>query len=109
MDHAGATLEANQLDAYFSKSTPGQPSELKRAVATGSVTVVEPGRRAAGDRAEYFAADGRIELSGGPPMLYDTEKGFTTGRVLTFFTGSDSLQVDGGQGSRALSKHRLSQ
>jgi len=109
MDHAGATLEADQLDAYFSKSTARQPSELERAVANGSVIVVEPGRRATGDRAEYFAADGRIELSGGPPTLYDTAKGFTTGRILTFFTGDDTLQVDGGQGSRALSKHRLSQ
>ena len=109
MDHAGATLEAERLDAYFSKSTPGQPSELERAVATGSVNIVEPGRRGAGDRAEYFAAEGKIELSGGPPTLYDTEKGFTTGRILTFFTGSDTLQVDGGKGSRALSKHRVSQ
>jgi lipopolysaccharide export system protein LptA len=109
MDHAGATLEAERLDAYFSKGTPGQPSELQRAVATGSVNIVEPGRRGAGDRAEYFAAEGKIELSGGPPTLYDTEKGFTTGRILTFFTGSDTLQVDGGKGSRALSKHRVSQ
>jgi lipopolysaccharide export system protein LptA len=109
MDHAGAALEANRLDAYFSKALSGQASELERAVASGSVTIVQTGRRAAGDHAEYFAADGRIELSGGPPTLYDTEKGLTTGRVLTFFTGSDTLQVDGGQGSRALSKHRLSQ
>ena len=109
MDHAGATLEAERLDAYFSKAIPGQPSELERAVATGSVNVVEPGRRATGDRAEYFAAEGKIELSGGPPTLYDTEKGLTTGRILTFFTGSDTLQVDGGKGSRALSKHRVSQ
>jgi lipopolysaccharide export system protein LptA len=109
MDHAGATLQADRLDAYFSRAAGMQPSELERAVATGSVTIAQPGRRAAGDRAEYFAADGRIELSGGPPTLYDTEKGLTTGRVLTFFTANDTLQVDGGQGSRALSKHRLSQ
>lgn len=108
MDQAGATLEADRLDAFFSKAAPGQPSELERAVANGSVTVVEPGRRATGDHAEYFAAEGRIELSGGPPTLCDTEKGFTTGQTLTFFMRSDTLQVDGGQGFRALSKHHYS-
>jgi len=108
MDHGGATLEADRLDAYFSKAIPGQPSELERAVANGSVTVVEPGRRATGNHAEYFAASGKVELSGGPPTLYDAQNGFTTGRVLTFFTRDDTVQVDGGEGSRALTKHHLS-
>jgi lipopolysaccharide export system protein LptA len=108
MEQGDATLEADRLDAHFSKATPGQPSKLERAVASGSVIVVEPGRRATGDRAEYFAYDGKIELTGGPPTLYDAQNGFTTGRILTFFTRSDTLQVDGGQGFRALSKHHLS-
>jgi lipopolysaccharide export system protein LptA len=108
MRQGDATLEADRLDAHFSEATRDQPSELERAVASGSVVVVEPGRRATGNHAEYFAADGRIELSGGPPTLYDAQNGFTTGQILTFYTRSDTLQVDGGEGFRALSKHHLS-
>jgi len=78
-------------------------------VAEGQVRVVQPGRRAAGNRAEYFAGEGRIVLSGGPPSLYDAEKGFTTGQRLTFFIHDDTLRVDGGDESPTLSRHRIAQ
>lgn len=109
MISSGATLQADQLEAYFTQSAPAEASKLQRAEADGRVTVVEPGRRATGDRAEYFAATGKIVMTGGPPTLYDSEKGFVTGRSLTFSVLNDSLLIDGGPGSRTMSKHRLSQ
>jgi len=109
LDASGATLLANRLEAYFTAESPGQPSKLDHAVAEGHVTVVQPGRRAAGNRADYVAATGKIVMTGGPPTLYDAQRGFATGQTLTFFTGNDTLLVGGGKGSRALSKYHQSQ
>lgn len=109
MDSSGATLECDRLDAYFTAPEPGQPSQLDRAVADGTVVLLEPGRRGTGDHADYLALEGKIVMTGGPPSLYDAQKGFTTGRSLTFFTQDDSLIVDGGAGFRSLSEHRLTQ
>ena len=105
MDASGATLSSDRLDAYFT-AQPGGASTLDHAVADGSVTVVQPGRRAAGHHAEYDAVGGKVVLTGGPPTLYDFEKGYVTGRVLTFYNQGGSLLVDGGDGYRTLSQHR---
>jgi lipopolysaccharide export system protein LptA len=109
MDSSGATLECGRLDAYFTAPEPGQPSQLDHAVAEDHVMLTEPGRRGLGNRADYFAREGKIVMTGGPPSLYDAQKGFTTGRTLTFFTQDDSLIVDGGSGFRSRSEHHLSQ
>jgi lipopolysaccharide export system protein LptA len=103
------TLEANRLDAYFSNLPSGKDVELQRAVADGDVKVTQPGRRATGNHAEYFAAEGKIAMSGGPPTLYDAEKGSTTGQRLTFYIRDDRLLVDGGDESPTISRHRIVQ
>ncbi len=103
------TLKADRVDLYFSTTANLEASEVERAVADGHVTVVEPTRHASGEHAEYYAAPGKILVTGGPPALYDTEKGFTTGQRLTFFIHDDRLLVDGGNESPALSQHRISQ
>ncbi len=103
------TLEADGMDVYFSSAASLEQTELERAVAEGHVIVVQPARRATGNRAEYFAREGKILLSGGPPSLYDAEKGFTTGQRLTFFIRDDRLRVDGGDESPTLSRHRIAQ
>ena len=102
-------MEAERLDVYFAAAPSAEESEVERAVAEGRVTVVQPGRRAAGEHGEYFAREGRIVLTGGPPSVYDAEKGFTTGRRLTFYIHDDRLQVDGGDKSPTLSRHRIAQ
>jgi len=97
------------MDVYFSSAASVEQTELERAVAEGHVSVVQPTRRAKGNRAEYFAREGRILLSGGPPTLYDAEKGFVTGQRLTFHIHDDTLRVDGGDESPTLSRHRIEQ
>jgi lipopolysaccharide export system protein LptA len=101
------TMEADKMDVYFSQMGTNQDSEVERAVAEGHVVVVQPGRRANGEHGEYLAGPGKIVLTGGPPTLYDEEKGFTTGRRLTLFAHDDRLIVDGGDGAPSLSKHRV--
>ena len=103
------TLDADRLEVFFSQAGTVEESEVDRAVAEGHVRVIQPGRRASGDHAEYFAGPGKIVLTGGPPSLYDADKGFTTGQRLTFFIHDDRLFVDGGDESPTLSKHRVAQ
>jgi lipopolysaccharide export system protein LptA len=103
------TMEADKMDVYFSQIGTNRESEVDRAMAEGRVVVVQPERRATGEHGEYFAGPGKIVLTGGPPIIYDVEKGSTTGQRLTLFVHDDRLLVDGGGGSPSLSKHRVAQ
>lgn len=103
------TLQADRMDVYFSSQGSPDQSQIERTVADGHVQVTQPGRRANGEHAEYFAAAGEIVMTGGPPTLNDVEKGFTTGQRLTFFIHNDRLFVDGGGDSPTLSRHRVAQ
>ena len=103
------TLDSDRLDVYFSEGGSVEQSEVERAVADGHVVVTQPGRRATGEHAEYYAGPGKIVLTGGPPTLYDEQMGFTTGQRLTFFIHDDRLIVDGGEHSPSITKHRVAQ
>ncbi len=101
------TMEGDKMDVYFSRLGTSQESEVERATADGHVVVIQPGRRATGEHGEYLAGPGKIVLTGGPPNIYDVEKGFTTGRRLTVFVHDDRLLVEGGEGAPSLSEHRV--
>jgi lipopolysaccharide export system protein LptA len=101
-------LRADVLDLYFSAPDNGsQNSQVERAVAAGHVRVTQPLRYAEGTRAVYDARAGKIVLTGGPPTLYDQEKGLISGQRLTFYVHDDRLQVEGGYNSPTVSKHRV--
>ncbi len=104
-----ATLRSDRMDIFFSPANKSGNSQIERALATGNVMVVQPGRRATGEQAEYFAEGGKIILSGGSPQIYDEERGFATGRQLTFFIRDDRIFLDGGDQTPTLSKHRVPQ
>ncbi len=101
------TMQGDKMDVYFSRLGTSRDSEVERAMAEGHVVVTQPGRRASGDHGEYFADSGKIILTGGPPNIYDAEKGFTTGRRLTLFVHDDRLLVEGSDGAPSLSQHRV--
>ena len=109
LESAGTTLTADALDVFFAPASTGDVSEIERAVGSGHVVVVHETRRGMGDRAEYWAKDGKIELSGGPPVLYDAGRDYLTGRRLTFFLADDTVLVDGDARSPTFSKHRIPQ
>jgi lipopolysaccharide export system protein LptA len=109
LETQNTTLRTDRLDVFLTPSNRPGASAVERAVAEGHVTVVQPTRRATGERAEYFAGPGKILVTGGPPALYDAQKGFTTGRQLTFFLRDDRIFLDGGEKSPTLSKHRIPQ
>ena len=103
------TLSSDRMDVFFSQGETVERSEVTHAEAEGHVKVTQPGRHGSGERAEYFAESGKIVLTGGPPSLFDEEKGFTTGQRLTFFIHDDRLFVDGGEKSPSVTEHRVAQ
>ncbi len=114
-------IRAPLMDLYFTRSEKGAPAsagaspsatpsgtqQISRAVATGGVIVEQGTRRAAAERGEYSAADGKFVMSGGNPTIFDASEGTTTGRQLTFFLADDTIIVDSENGSRTLTKHRV--
>lgn len=84
----------------------GQPAanQIDRIVATGSVVVEQPGRKATGQRLVYTEANGNCVLTGGPgalPRLMDEQHGTVTGASLIFNDRDDSVFVDGGDSKAA--------
>ena len=101
------TLRSDQLQVFFTASGASGSAQIERALATGKVIITQPGRRARSEQAEYFAAEDKIVLSGGSPIVEDEQRGSTTGRRLTFYLGDDRIAVDSEEGSRTLTKHRV--
>ena len=85
-------VPANQASTNQSLARPGQ---LDRMVAQGDVVIVQPKRRAEGQKLVYTAADDKFVLSGGSPSIFDAEQGRITGVSLTFFRGDDRVLVEG--------------
>ncbi len=120
---ANATVTAGQVDVLLQPrvQTPASgnvgsgteqagipgPSQLDRIVATGNVTVQEAKRRATGDKLVYVAEDARFVLTGGPPSIFDAERGKITGNSLTFFSRDDRVLVEGGSSSPAVTRTRV--
>jgi len=109
LDTQDAKILADRLDVYFSLGKKQSDSEVERAVAEGDVKVVQPLRYAKGENAVYDAQAGKVVMTGGPPTVYDTEKGSVTGQRLTFYIHNDRLLVDGSANAPAVSKHRVAQ
>ncbi len=113
MRRPASTLKAAALDAYLfpaEEVKPGQ-SRLERAVARGSVEIVESSpdgmRRAGAELAEYLSAEEKMVLSGGDPYVYDEQRGYTRGRQLTYYVRDDRIFVHGEQGSRTVTEHSV--
>lgn len=71
---------------------------LDRVTATGSVTLLIPGRVVSGDSLVYHDEEGRYEMAGRPVTFVEqVDEGCreTLGRTLTFFTTADDVSVDG--------------
>jgi lipopolysaccharide export system protein LptA len=109
LDTEDSRIEADRLDVYFASGKMQEDSELERAVAEGHVKIVQPMRYAKGENAVYDATTGRVVMTGGPPTVFDAEKGSMTGQRLTFDIHDDRLLVDGSAKAPAVSKHRVAQ
>ena len=108
------TAAANSADAYLlprsqgasSKGVTG-PGQLDRMVAEGNVLIQQPTRRAEGRKLLYTAAEEKFVLTGGPPSIFDAERGKITGVSLTFFRRDDRVLVEGEASSSVVSTTRV--
>jgi lipopolysaccharide export system protein LptA len=111
---ASFTASAKTADAYLvprSQATSNQqltaPGRLDHMVAEGSVVVQQPSRRAEGQKLVYTAADDKFVLTGGPPSIFDAERGKITGVSLTFFRADDRVLVEGKASTPVVTQTRV--
>jgi lipopolysaccharide export system protein LptA len=111
---ADFTASANTVDAYLvarSQTSTNQsfsgPGQLDRMVAQDHVVLQQPKRQAEGQKLVYTAADDKFVLTGGPPSIFDAERGKITGVSLTFFRRDDTVLVEGGASTPVVTQTRV--
>lgn len=82
-------------------------ARLEKIIASGSVLITEPNRRATGEQLVYTAADDKFVLTGGPPSIFDAELGKITGVSLTLFRRDGRVNVEGDSRSPAVTETRV--
>jgi lipopolysaccharide export system protein LptA len=86
---------------------PGTPGQVERIVAEGKVVITQPARHATGDRLVYTAAEDKFVLAGGPPSIFDAERGKITGDSLTFYRHDDRVLVEGKETSPTVTRTQV--
>jgi lipopolysaccharide export system protein LptA len=111
---ADFSLRAKTADAYLlsrSQTASNQsfagPGQLDRVVAQDGVSIQQPNRRAEGQKLIYTAAEDKFVLTGGPPSIFDAERGKITGVSLTFFRGDDRVLVEGETSTPVVTQTRV--
>jgi lipopolysaccharide export system protein LptA len=104
------TIRSREATAWLTGASSGTESagfmggQVDHIVATGAVSVEQPGRTATGERLLYTAADGIFTITGNklaPPKVVDRLQGTTTGAVLKFRSADDSVEVLGSEDGRS--------
>jgi lipopolysaccharide export system protein LptA len=108
------TASANEMDVYLLPRTQNignqqlaTPGRLDHMVAQANVVIVQPDRRAEGQKLVYTAADDKFVLTGGPPSIFDAERGKITGVSLTFFRSDDRVLVEGEASTPVVTQTRM--
>jgi len=95
-EQPNGTVHADDAQMFLTEPSGGESSQLDRMVATGHVSLQQPGRKGTGEKLVYTAADGNYVLTGSasvPPRAADVQKGTTSGAALLFRSGDDSVEV----------------
>ena len=111
---ADATMTAQQMSVFLAPRNPSQssserstPGRVERIVAQDHVVITQPARHATGDRLAYSAEDEKFILTGGPPSIFDAERGKITGDSLTFYKRDDRVLVEGRETSPTVTKTQV--
>ncbi|HTA23147.1 MAG TPA: LptA/OstA family protein, partial [Terriglobales bacterium] len=109
---ADFTVTAKKMDAFLQARGPDNNSasvagKLDKVVAQDQVVVTQPDRHANGDLLIYTASNDKFVLTGGPPSIFDAERGKITGVSLTFFRHDDRVLVEGNSSSPAVTQTRV--
>ncbi|HZZ15994.1 MAG TPA: LptA/OstA family protein, partial [Candidatus Sulfotelmatobacter sp.] len=108
------TASANTMDVFLLPRVQASGSQsltssgqLDRMVAQGDVKIQQTTRRAQGRTLVYTAADDKFVLTGGPPSIFDAERGKITGFSLTFFRADDRVLVEGEASTPVVTQTRV--
>jgi lipopolysaccharide export system protein LptA len=83
------------------------PSQLDRIIALGNIVVQQQDRRATGEKLVYTAADEKFIMTGGSPLLADSQHGTIRGDSLTFYSRDDRVLVESNESSRTITRTRV--
>ena len=113
---ADTTLTAQQMTVFLlpqsqskagSSTGPGTPGQVERIVAEHGVVITQPTRHATGDKLVYTTAEDKFVLTGGPPSIFDAERGKITGDSLTFYRHDDRVLVEGRETSPTVTRTQV--
>ncbi len=97
--HAGLTLTADAVTAYFAEGKQGQGvDQIDKIVATGSVRAVRDTTVGTCSTLTYTVADGILRMEGNP-VLKDGPN-TVTGQVIKFYLKDNRSEVLGGKGGQ---------
>jgi lipopolysaccharide export system protein LptA len=110
----GFAASSREMDVYLqprgqtsdNQSVSG-PGKLDHMVAQGNVVITQPGRHADGQTLVYTVTDDKFVLTGGPPSIFDAERGKITGDSLTFFRADDRVLVEGEKSTPVVTQTRV--
>ncbi|MGA3089444.1 MAG: LPS export ABC transporter periplasmic protein LptC [Terriglobales bacterium] len=109
-----ATMTAQHMTVFLrprsQSSVPdarATPEQIDHIIAEERVVITEPTRHATGEHLLYTSDDDKFVLTGGPPSIFDAERGKTTGDSLTFYRHDDRVLVEGKETSPAVTRTQV--
>lgn len=78
-------------------SSMGELGTISKIVLLGNVVITQAGREATADQAEIFPRTGTVVLTGGPPVVRDSE-GTVTGERIELYKNEKKARVFGEKG-----------
>jgi len=108
------TATAKRMSVYLApgnqtkenKTVTGS-SRVERMVASGSVDLEQTGRKATGQQLVYTPSEEKFVLTGGPPSIFDAERGKITGDSLTFYRHDARVLIEGEANSPVVTQTRV--
>ena len=95
--HGTVLVETDDLELHADTVevtlVPGEPT-VQRAVASGRLRVLQPGRNAEGQWGEYLTDPGKFVVHGRPATIFEEGKGKSEARQLTFFSAGDRILLE---------------
>jgi len=108
------TVTSAEMDVYLvprgenlSGQSSTQAARIDHIIARDHVVILQPQRRGTGEKLVYTASDDKFVLTGGPPSIFDAERGRTTGVSLTLFRHDDRVLVEGSDTSPTVTHTRV--
>jgi len=106
-DNVDIFLQPRSTSSDSSASSTLGASRVEKILSQGHVILVQPKRRAEGEQLVYTSADERYLLTGGPPSIFDAERGKVSGDSLTFYKRDDRVVVEGNAKSPTVTQTRV--